>query len=384
MSVQEAAAPTAEREARAERFLMLSQHDFRTPRWANVHFIAAELAKRGECRFFSHGFSVLSAVKGDPRTPIAASANRIERRDGVECYLWKTPLHPVHLDAPALRPIERLAFAAYRAFPSPVLARWIGEATTIVIESGLSPLFIALCRKANPSARLIYLCSDDLATIGCSPVLIEALRAGEPMLDDIVIPSRALAHSFERGDLLRNVPHGIDPSIARDADPSPYESGLHAVSVGSMLFDRTFFEIAAPAFPAVTFHVIGAGASAQGLSGPNLRVYPEMEYRRTLPFVKHAAFGVAPYSQARFPAYLVDTSMKLMQFAYFGTPAVCPHAAAGGRAGRFGYVQGDRASILAAVENALAAPRLPGGSVLTWAEATDRMLDPAAYADTRV
>ena len=97
-----------------QRYLIISGHDFRTPRWANMHFIARELARRGTTRFFSLACSPLSYLIGDPRLPILARANRIEEFRGVQCYLWKSAWHPVNLDFSVLAGLSRLLFIAYR------------------------------------------------------------------------------------------------------------------------------------------------------------------------------------------------------------------------------------------------------------------------------
>lgn len=44
-------------------YLVLSAHDYRTPRRASIHFITDELAKRGDTRFFSLRYSLLSRLK---------------------------------------------------------------------------------------------------------------------------------------------------------------------------------------------------------------------------------------------------------------------------------------------------------------------------------
>ena len=149
-----------------------------------------------------------------------------------------------------------------------------------------------------------------------------------------------------------------------------------------MHFDASFFQIAAGAFPEITFHVIGPGAAGQDLSGPNIRVYGEMRFQDTLPFVKHAAFGIAPYRNDGIPAYLADTSMKLRQYRFFGIPAVCPNFAAGGDPYRLGYGPSDKPSIVAAIASALETGRVPAGAFLSWREVADRLLRPTDFPDT--
>jgi 2-beta-glucuronyltransferase len=89
----------------AAPFLLISGHDFRSPRQANTHFIADELARRGQTRFFSVGFSFLSKLKHDPRVSLWDRANTIENYNGVDTYLWRTFLHPFNLRKKLLAPV---------------------------------------------------------------------------------------------------------------------------------------------------------------------------------------------------------------------------------------------------------------------------------------
>jgi 2-beta-glucuronyltransferase len=223
-----------------------------------------------------------------------------------------------------------------------------------------------------------------MATIGVDPYVRDVFRRDGHMMDAAGVPSRKLADVMPPGLPAYFIPHGIDHSILQRVGASPYNGGLNAVSVGSMLFDPSFFSVAAERFPQVQFHVIGSGAPRQALP-PSVKVYGEMPYEQTLPFIKHADFGIAPYKRANLPYYLADTSMKLMQYEFFGIPAVCPSFVVGeNHPLRFGYEPGDAASIASAVSTALEIEKSASTNVLSWREVVDRLLDPAAYADTDI
>jgi 2-beta-glucuronyltransferase len=70
-----------------DRILIITGHDFRSPRRTTIHFVAQELAKAASVRFLSVGFSYLSLLKGDPRSELAELANTASHVNGVECYL---------------------------------------------------------------------------------------------------------------------------------------------------------------------------------------------------------------------------------------------------------------------------------------------------------
>lgn len=363
-------------------YLIITAHDPRSARKVSIHFIAAELAKRGAARVFSLGFSRLSALRGrDPRIGLEAQANQVVDVSGVESFLWKTPLHPFNPGRRWLQAISPVAFETYRRVCPPVLRNWARQASTIIVESGIGVLLLRDLRRWNPQAEIVYLASDDLHTVGADPYLSSLLAGASAQLDRAILPSRQLVRSMPAGVPAYFVPHGIDPELSLDTGPSPFEGGLHGVSVGSMLFDADFFWKAVAAFPDVRFHVIGAGVSPR-LLPPQISYYAEMPFRKTLPFLHHASFGIAPYRLADVPYYLSDTSMKLMQYGYCGLPAVCPFFAAGDHALRFAYQPGDAASITHAIQAAIDHGRAAPLPALNWTEVTERLLKPQAYPDT--
>jgi 2-beta-glucuronyltransferase len=365
------------------RVLLISDHDYRTARRANMHPIADALARLGcEVCFVSVRFSPLSRLKGDSRTFLWDRANRPEMQNGVQCYLWKTPFHPFHPHMPIINDVATLAYRAYAHWPNQFLDEAMRTASFIVVESGLGALLMQRARDRNPSATIVYVASDELATVGVHPFVQAQLEAAIDDIDQVCVPSPRMAPRFEWArDRLFYVPHGLDAADFPDDEPTPYAMPRNAVSVGSMLFDRTVFTHAAARLPDVQFHVIGAG---EDFDAPeNVHLHREMPFRDTVRFIRHADVGIAPYRAAPGCDYLCDTSMKLMQYEYFGVPAVCPTFAAGERDDRFGYLPGEPASIEAAMRAALDKGRTTTPkSFLTWEDVVRRLVDPRAFPDT--
>lgn len=365
-------------------YLIISAHDYRSRRKAGVHFVTAELAKRDKTRFFSCQYSLLSDLKSDPRKSLARLVNKKTVHEGVECYLWKTMIHPFNMRKPMLRSVEAFMFRRYVANASPILVEWIKEADTIVFESGIAPIFFELAAELNPQSKKIYLASDDLETINVAPYVKRIFQRIAPKMDALCLKSRFMLDGVPASDNRYIVPHGFDFSVAEHADPSPYPAGTHAVAVGSMLFDPSFFVIASKLFPHITFHVIGSGHPRHDAYGSNVKVYDEMPHQETLPYIKHADIGLAPYRATGLPAYLSDTSLKLMQYDFFALPAVCPHGIVGDYHSRFGYTPDDADSIATALAAALTAPRQTFRTPLSWSAVVDRLLSPQDFDDVQV
>ncbi|HSC68817.1 MAG TPA: glycosyltransferase family 1 protein [Cellvibrio sp.] len=363
-----------------QKYLLLSAHDYRSPRKAGMHFVANELSKLGTTRFFSLRYSFLSRYKHDPRLSLDDQANKVVLHQGVECYLWKTPIHPIRI-----RPFESLMYHVYSYGFNRVLRAWIRDSDVIVLESGVAPIFFDLIKKLNPSARVLYRASDALDTIDAAAYISKTFDRIAKDIDTIVLPSKALAEGIPSTHNLAFVPQGIDHSVNEKANPSPYKEGIHAVSVGSMLFDPEFFVLAARRFPHIHFHIIGSCQPRHPEYGDNVSVYGEMPFDKTLPYIKHATLGIAPYSSVNLPAYLRDTSLKLTQYEFFGLPAICPHFIAADYPTRFGYEIGNEDSIALAISRALnPAKPLTKRTVLDWSQVTERMLAPKKFSDTEV
>jgi 2-beta-glucuronyltransferase len=345
---------------RLSRFCIISaQHDYRSPRRASIHFIASELAKRGRVKFFSCRFSSISRFRlSDPRNPVASRANVVEMQDGVECYLWRPRLHPVALPR-FMETLERAAFQRYIDSAPAVLRAWIKDSDVVIIESGISVLFFDLIKAMNPDALVVYNMSDDLSTIGAARSARQYLDRVAKDFDLVRVLSRQALNRYP-GANMAFVPQGIDPGVFALSSASPYATDrVHAVSLGSMLFDPRFFAIAGPMFPEVEFHVIGSGLVSRPIRKDNVVYYPEMAFRDTVPFLQHAAIGLAPYSPEEAPGDLADTSLKLTQYGHIGLPAVCPAGVAGGHALRFGYDIREPETIRRAVLSAIAAEHVP-------------------------
>ncbi len=355
--------------------LIISGQDYRSKRQVNAHFIARELNHNKQVRLFSIGFSHLSKIKQDPRLSLWECANKVENYYDVECYLWCTFLHPVNLQRLHAGWMEKSWFKNYVDKAPNVLRQWISEANIIIIESGMGIAFFDLIKNINPNAKTIYLTSDSLDTIRCADFLQRELARQASRFDKIIIPSPKLSGEFPKGTKTTFIPHGMDTEFLEDDMESPYTKDINLVSVGSMLFDPTFFDIAASKFPNITFHIIGAGRKANGLEAPNICIHDEMPLSETLPYLKYANAGIAPYDEEKVASYLVDTSFKLMQYSALGLPAICPKVTVGDHKGRFGYTPGDKQSIQKAIQEALDFGHFEGIMPPSWENITAQIID---------
>lgn len=356
-------------------------HDYRTAKRASIQQVADGLVAAGyDVSFVSTRFSRLSKITGDSRMFLWDKANQVETVNGIRCYLWRTAVHPFQSGNTLLNAAMARLYPLYAEMPDRQFDAFVRDADYVVLESSVAAIFMRRIKRLNPDAKIIYYATDRLDTVGAHPFIRERLEADAALIHHVCLRSPKMASDFQwaKGKLYR-AEFGIEPNDFAGIGVSPYVAGRRtAVSVGSMLFDPSVFQLAATQFPDVDFHVIGCGTMFE--APINVHVHAEMKFVDTLPYVKHATVGIAPYRPAPGVEYLAESSLKMAQYEYFALPAVCPSFAVGDVVSRFGYAPGDAVSIGAAMTAALAAAgTVAPRTFLTWQEVAERVVEPRRY-----
>lgn len=365
--------------------VLSAYHDYRTAKRASIHQVARALAQLGhDVSFISTRFSHLSRWKGDSRLPLADRSNRIELVDGIKCYLWRTMIHPFASGKAALNAAMGAYFKIYAQTPNSTVDQLLSAADYVIIESSVAAIFVRRIHRLNPDAHIIYYATDLLDTVGAHPFVQRQLKKDGALIGHVSMRSPRMMDAFDwAGPRRYRAEFGVDSAEFSDAGPTPYTTACNVISVGSMLFDASFFQVVAPAFPDITFHVIGCGVK---FSAPkNVVIYDEMRFRDTLAYLKHATIGVAPYRPAPGSEYLAESSLKLAQFEYFGLPAICPDFAVGTNTTRVGYKVDDKDSMCKSVSLALEmVGKVPQRQFQSWEDVAARVLAPQDYPDTAI
>jgi 2-beta-glucuronyltransferase len=376
----------AESGARQRAVLISGYHDYRTGKRASIHQIADGLVRSGfDVSFISTRYSMLSRWTGDSRLFLWDRANAIETANGIDCLLWRTLAHPFSSHLKAVQSLTGYTYDWYSELPNSAFDQLVRLADYVIVESGVAAIYLRRIRRMNPRAKVIYYGADRLETINAHPFIRERLEKDQELVDHFAIRATGLMDDFPyaAGRLYKSS-FGVDDDEYGKVGPSPYvPDETVAVSVGSMLFDPTVFQLVASHFPDVQFHLVGCGAGFE--APPNVHIHAEMPFDRALAFVKHASIGIAAYAPVPGAEYLAESSLKLAQFEYFGLPAVCPNFAVGCSPFRFGYEPGDEDSIRSAVAAALAKigsaePR----SFPSWEEVALQLIEPVRYGATRI
>jgi 2-beta-glucuronyltransferase len=354
-------------------------HDYRMLRRGSIQSLGSATARNGHAvTFISLRFSLLSLIKKDSRGFLWRKSNKPELIDGVVCYLWFTLIHPFQARSRLFNVLFRPYYFIHRRLRNSFVDDSFRSADYIVIESGQGILYAERARRLNPRAKIIYRASDKLSTIGAAGLLQTELERTADVFDWFCLLSAGMADDFAWArDRCFLLPLGVDPEEFQNTGPNPYTAPINAISVGSMLFDASFFETAANLFPDVQFHVIGCGTSFEAPA--NVTIYDEMAFRDTLRYIEFASFGIAPYRATVGAEYLGTSSLKLKQYEHFGIPAACPFFAVGQSLNRFGYEPGDTTSIKNAIMSARSRRFVPVPPPPTWRELAEQMLGPSRF-----
>jgi 2-beta-glucuronyltransferase len=361
------------------KILFISGHAFLpSTRKAGTHFVSEALAKRGHsvC-MLSVGYSQLTRLK-NPKLYGLLAANQKNRfvawsptyRSG--SYL--PSLHPFSSKSPWLNRLTSLHFRLYGRLLPRFMRDEIAAADAVLLESGTAICFLEAIRRINEKAVIVYFRRDRMDTIGASRYLVELERRLAPKFDFVSANSPRMVADLPATTRVKYLPQGLRKSSFDACTHSPYPVGSrNGIVVGDMLFDRDAVAAMARNNPHVTFHLFGNGLS--GDFSDNVKCYGERPFDETVPFIKFADFGIAPYRMAEKERYLVESSLKLLQYSYCLLPILAPELLSGVRTNIITYEQDGERDWAGVVERVLAARRSPSwrDGILSWEEVAAKL-----------
>lgn len=339
---------------------IFTNHFASSRRWANIHWIAREMAGRGhKVTFLVTGLSGFTTLKKDVRSTYVTAANR-NRLEEVSPNLFQfamwSAFHPFNLKRGLA---NRVVSPLWRFYPRMVLTSEVRgllkEADLVIFESGLATMLIEPVANMKLSARLIYRVSDDLPSLGCHPV-VEESEKNYPDVDLISVLSSGYASRYPKARRLLVHRPTIAVDLFRKELPSPFSADgrRRFLSIGSSFFDENLVLTIADLFPSDEIIVIGNVRLSR--VPDNVRLMGEMAFEKLLPYLQHTDVALAPYDAERITPGLAESSHKMTQFRFYGKPIITSEVLCTEQVpGVFGYAKDDVASIRRAAESALAA-----------------------------
>lgn len=356
-----------------KRIVLFSYHYYQSQRRAGFHWLADAFWQQGwEVVFVTAPVSWLHRLSGNFRFqyPVRKEANRLrEIRDRFFSYVLFSSIHPANFRSPILNNLLQPLVARYARLPLGELAASIETADMVVFESTPALLLVQQVREINPRAKIVYRVSDDIRLLDLHPMVITAETELLPLFDLISVPSEFLYQRFSHLPTTHLQYHGLSKDLFSQNNASPYTSPGNAVYVGNHPYlDRDCLHTAATLFPDLQFHIIGDTPEIPPRE--NIRIYGEMPFQETIPFLQHADIGLHPVSYVRGAESSTD-SLKVLQYSHCGLPIIMPNFIPSSRGNVFHYRPGEEDSIKNCFQAALTFT--PNGKpaqppILSWTE----------------
>lgn len=338
-----------------KKVVLLSYHYYPSARRAGFHWLADAYHQLGwQVTFVTAPLSWLHKLSGNFRFdyPVRQEANRlIQERYNFYRYVFFTKTHPGSLRHPLLNRLAAPLFANYGDVALGSLTPIIEQADHIIFESTPAIMLLPQIKKLNPAARCIYRVSDDIRLLKLHPVVINAENILAPQFDLISVPSRYIYQHFCHLPTTQLQFHGIQKDSFDRPAPTPFTRQNNAIFVGNHPHvDWFFLNEAAEAYPEFTFHIIGdVGNEARQ---PNIRLYGQMPFEKTVPYIQHSDIGLHPVCYTQGAESATDT-LKILQYSYCGLATIMPAFIKSERENSFYYQAGDSVSIRNSMQQAI-------------------------------
>jgi len=361
------------------KVLFISGHAFLPcTRKAGTHFVSEALAKHGHSvSMLSVGYSQLTRLKNTKLYGLLASNQKnrfVEWSPHYRSGSYLPLLHPFSSKSQWLNRLTSLHFRLYGRLLPRFMRDEIAAADAVLLESGTSICFFDAIRRINERAGIVYFRRDRMDTIGGSQYLVELERRLAPKFDFVSAISPRMAADLPATTRVKYLPQGLRKSSFDECKISPYPVGSrNGIVVGDMLFDSEALAALAHNNPHVTFHLFGNGLS--GDFSDNVKCYGERPFDETVPYIKFANFGIAPYRMTEKERYLVESSLKLLQYSYCLLPILAPELLSGVRTNIITYNQDGEEDWAGVMERVLTARRSLAwrDGILSWEEVAAKL-----------
>lgn len=339
-----------------KKITLITYHHWKSKRKAGFHLLAKAFYDLGyEIVFITGAISRFSILKKDFRLESVdkKSFNKIKKeKDNFYTYTWYTNWHPVNLRNRFLNKLSYSIFGNYASlFKDEEIISFIKDSYAFVFESFPGLFLFASLKKLSPDSKFIYRVSDDMRLLNLHPVVLNYERKILSDFDLVSVPSQYIKNIFPDSENIKLQYHGIDKRIFDECSENPYKNKkVNAVFVGVSKFDFDFLSKAAKLFPDWDFHIIGP--IKKEVKRKNIIYYGELDFKKTIPFIKYANIALQNISYKKGVESYTD-SLKVLQYSYCRLPIVAPDFIKSERKNIFYYTPHNEKSILNALNEAI-------------------------------
>lgn len=307
---------------------LISGHYYMSKRKAGFHMLAEAYALAGNKVFFvTAPFSFLFKLRKHHTNSLKIIKNKfVLCPNNISCYVHNTPFHIVNFRNPLLNYITAKLYLLYQLFPMRGMKAEIVNADTIIFESTPGLFLFERIKKVNKTAKFIYRVSDDLELVGVHPSLVKYETKILQKFDLVSVASTYVLKKLKKKNPDANIHlhyHGIKKQEFDRPHGNPYrENTVNAIFIGVANLDYNFIDIASDLRKDIIFHLIGP--LEQKVIKSNIIYYGEMEFEKTIPYIKYANIALHTITYSKGIESLSESSLKSLQYTYCNLPIVAP------------------------------------------------------------
>lgn len=336
------------------RAVLITSHFWNSKRKAGFHNIADSLMKMGyEVLFLTGNASYIHHLKSDYRASLINDSvlNKLIREsDKLNLFIRFTPLHPVNYRN---RILNSLLLPSIRNYGEALsgfdeLSDYIKLSDIFIFESFPGLLWFDHFKRLNKNARFVYRISDDMRQLKKHPYVIKHEENISRQFDLISVPSRYIFERFSKYERTKLHHHGIRKDLFDAEVQSPFAdtSESNFVFTGNAYLDRTFLTHASEIPDETMYHILGP---FNRMNLPDkIKFYGEVEFRKTIPYVKFADAGLHTIEYTPGAEAFSD-SLKVIQYTYCKLPILAPEFLRSARSNFVYYKPDDHESIRKAI-----------------------------------
>lgn len=360
--------------------VLITSHFWNSKRKAGFHNIAESLLKKNyEVLFLTGSASYIHHLKGDYRAALInkSSLNALTTdSENFKQFIKFTALHPVNYRNFVLNKIFLSSVKKYSNTLSGYneLNEFIRSSDLFIFESFPGLLWFDHFKSLNEQAKYVYRVSDDMRQLNKHPYVIEHEMKLISLFDLISVPSEYFLQLFIKGNVKLHL-HGISKDLFDKVSDNPYKNSdsFKFVFTGNAYLDNEFLKIALKASLNDEFHILGPFKKTK--SNEKTFYYGEIDFHKTIPFIKFADAGLHTLEYSRGAESFSD-SLKVIQYTYCRLPVIAPDFIKSSRNNFIFYKPGNNESIRKALGKAkeFDKSKIDVSGINSWDELTDKLI----------
>ena len=360
------------------KVIIITTHEYYIGRKTGLHFLSEYFSKKNKTYFITVGLSYLSFLKKH-RKHFSKPFNKLRQiSSNLYTYTWVSFFHPFKTPSrfidTLIEPIVSL-YALLLPKTLKLILKDNNEKYFVIIENGSGLLLVNKIKLYCKNVKLIYWQSDKLSLLPYPNIIHKAEKKFLYLFDYVRTNAMLTAEEYKlRHPKVFYIQQGIQKNLFNQKYSNPYKKKNNVISMGESHLDKETLIKIIEMFPNWNFHIFGKNIRLPKY--PHLTHYGEINFNQLVPYIIYADIGLAIYNDHESTSYLVDSSLKIIQYSYCRLPVICPNIIKNPKKNIFTYRTNDQKSIYNSFMKAISFNKndVSNDEILDWSEIGKKIL----------